>query len=82
MIRSSKCLILLLSFMVGCVSENDEMVLGPVDGFDLSGSDLERVQTGQLAPDFTLSALNQPPITLSEFRGSKNVVLVFYRGKW
>ena len=82
MIRSSKCLILLVSFMVGCVSENDEMGLGPVDGFDLSGSDLERVQAGQLAPDFTLSALNQPPITLSEFRGSKNVVLVFYRGKW
>ena len=43
MIRSSKFLILLVSFMVGCVSENDEMVLGPVDGFDLSGSDLERV---------------------------------------
>ncbi|MBI70892.1 MAG: hypothetical protein CME29_04100 [Gemmatimonadetes bacterium] len=82
MIRSSKFLISLVSFMVGCVSENDEMVLGPVDGFDLSGLDLERVQAGHLAPDFTLSALNQPPITLSEFRGSKNVVLVFYRGKW
>tara|TARA_B100001559_G_scaffold108720_1_gene91458 strand:+ start:47 stop:322 length:276 start_codon:yes stop_codon:yes gene_type:complete len=83
MTRSSRDLILFLSVIVlGCGSGNDERNLGPVDGFDLSGSDLERVQVGQLAPDFTLSALNQPPITLSEFRGNKNVVLVFYRGKW
>ena len=83
MTRSSRDLILFLSVIVlGCGSGNDERNLGPVDGFDLSGSDLERVQVGQLPPDFTLSALNQPPITLSEFRGNKNVVLVFYRGKW
>jgi hypothetical protein len=56
--------------------------LGPVDGRDLPGSDLERVQTGQVAPDFSLVSLAGPVVTLSDFRGSKNVVLVFYRGWW
>jgi peroxiredoxin len=33
---------------------------------------------GDLAPDFTLSNQNGEPVTLSDFRGKKNVVLVFY----
>ena len=58
------------------------VVLGPADGRDLPGTDLERVQAGDLAPDFTLVSLAGPPVTLSDFRGRKNVVLVFYRGHW
>ena len=62
--------------------EPAEVVLGPVDGLDLPGVELERVQVGQMAPDFTLASLAGPPVTLSGFQGMRNVVLVFYRGHW
>ena len=54
---------------------------GPKDGRDLSPSDLDRVQVGQTAPDFTLAKPDGGSLTLSSLRG-KNVVLVFYRGHW
>ncbi len=57
-------------------------VLGPVDGHDLPGIELERVVVGTEAPDFSLRALSGDVITLSDYRGNKNVVLVFYRGHW
>lgn len=60
----------------------DEVMLGPVDGRDLPGVDLDRVQVGQPAPDFTVASLAGPMWTLSGFRGAKNVILVFYRGHW
>lgn len=56
--------------------------LGPKDGAGLAATDTGRVTIGNIAPDFTLEALVGPPITLSQFRGQKNVVLVFYRGHW
>ena len=62
--------------------EMKPLVLGPVDGRDLPATDLERVQVGQTAPDFSLRSLAGPVVTLSGFRGEKNVVLVFYRGYW
>jgi mycoredoxin-dependent peroxiredoxin len=36
------------------------------------------VDVGQPAPDFTLPNQHGEPITLSSFRGDRNVVLVFY----
>ena len=63
-------------------AEPDEINLGPADGHDLSGEDLERVQDGEPAPDFSLESYAGPVVTLSDFRGEKNVVLVFYRGHW
>ena len=57
-------------------------VLGPADGHDLPGVDLERLQVGDLAPDFTLESYDEGIVTLSDFRGDKNVILVFYRGHW
>ncbi|GLZ33864.1 peroxiredoxin [Lentzea sp. NBRC 105346] len=36
------------------------------------------VEVGSVAPDFTLNDGNKQPVTLSSFRGSKNVLLVFY----
>ncbi len=33
---------------------------------------------GTAAPDFTLRDQNQQPVTLSSFRGAKNVLLVFF----
>jgi hypothetical protein len=56
--------------------------LGPADGFDLPPTDLERVAVGDVAPDFSLRSLSGDTHTLSEYRGAKNVVLVFYRGHW
>jgi len=56
--------------------------LGPKDGAGLPRTDTSRVAVGTIAPDFTLEALAGPPVTLSEFRGKKNVILVFYRGHW
>ena len=60
----------------------EEPVLGPVDGYDLPGVDLDRVTVGTEAPDFSLRGLSGDVITLSDYRGEKNVVLVFYRGHW
>ncbi|MGQ0701946.1 MAG: redoxin domain-containing protein [Gemmatimonadales bacterium] len=56
--------------------------LGPKDGTRLTPTDTGRVTVGMIAPDFTLEALSGPPVTLSQYRGQKNVVLVFYRGHW
>lgn len=56
--------------------------LGPRDGGNLKPTDLERVRVGETAPDFTLENLDGNRISLSEFRGKKNVILVFYRGQW
>lgn len=36
------------------------------------------VEVGQEAPDFTLKSPDNEDVTLSSFRGRKNVVLVFY----
>jgi cytochrome oxidase Cu insertion factor (SCO1/SenC/PrrC family) len=56
--------------------------LGPKDGLDLPPADLDRVTVGSLAPDFTLESKDGRAVTLSDFRGKKNVLLVFYRGHW
>ena len=64
--------------VVGCGSPE----LGPKDGRDLPREDLERVQVGDLAPDFTLDTHSDGYTTLSDYRGKKNVILVFYRGHW
>jgi peroxiredoxin len=58
------------------------MALGPNDGRDLPPTDIERVAVGAPAPDFTLTKMGGGSVTLSSFRGKKNVVLVFYRGFW
>lgn len=56
--------------------------LGPADARELPPVDTGRVRVGDIAPDFSLEALAGGPVTLSQFRGKKNVILVFYRGHW
>ena len=55
---------------------------GPKDGGNLAATDLDRIKVGQAAPDFTLENMDGKPVSLSDFRGKKSVVLVFYRGQW
>ena len=56
--------------------------LGPWEASPVEATDLERVQVGDRAPDFTLEDINGERVSLSDFRGKKDVVLVFYRGRW
>jgi cytochrome oxidase Cu insertion factor (SCO1/SenC/PrrC family) len=56
--------------------------LGPKDGAGMPPLDTGRVTVRTVAPDFTLEAKDGGLVTLSRFRGRKNVVLVFYRGHW
>jgi peroxiredoxin (alkyl hydroperoxide reductase subunit C) len=41
-----------------------------------------KVKSGDLAPDFTLPSVSGKKITLSQFRGKKNVVLSFVPAAW
>ncbi len=41
-----------------------------------------KVKSGQLAPDFTLPSVSGEKITLSQYRGKKNVVLSFVPAAW
>lgn len=36
------------------------------------------LKAGEMAPDFTLPSTTGKPVTLSDFRGKKNVVLAFF----
>jgi cytochrome oxidase Cu insertion factor (SCO1/SenC/PrrC family) len=56
--------------------------LGPVDGAGLAPLDTGRVTVNTVAPDWSLGSKDGSIVTLSQFRGKKTVVLVFYRGHW
>jgi hypothetical protein len=70
-------LLLAASYVMG-----QDQRLGPKDGLDLPPADLGRVQVGISAPDFTMESIDRELVTLSNFRGQNNIVLVFYRGYW
>ena len=81
--RSSPLVAVAVAVLAACAGgEQAPLQLGPVDGFDLAPTEIERVAVGTVAPDFSLETMNNDTLTLSDFRGSKNVVLVFYRGHW
>ena len=42
----------------------------------------KEIAVGDMAPDFTLKDQDQKDVTLSSFRGQKNVVLAFYPLDW
>ena len=64
------------------MGSESEPRLGPYDGLELPAIDTGRVAVGDVAPDFSLMTYAGTVTTLSDFRGEKNVVLVFYRGHW
>jgi peroxiredoxin len=53
---------------------------------DSVSSETSTLKVGDMAPDFTLPAAkgtsDQDKITLSDFRGKKNVVIAFYPFAW
>jgi cytochrome oxidase Cu insertion factor (SCO1/SenC/PrrC family) len=71
-------LALLLAFNQAAVSAQT----GPKDEVKHSATDLDRIKVGQPAPDFTLKDSNGKNVSLADYRGKKNVVLIFYRGHW
>ena len=71
-----------LSFSIFIAGTAAFAQLGPKEGANLAATDIDRVKVGQPAPDFTLEDVDAKKITLSDFRGKKSVVLVFYRGQW
>jgi len=73
---------LAFSLVVLLIASVSYAQLGPKDGASLRPTDLERVKVGSPAPDFTLEGMDGKPIALSDYRGKKSVVLVFYRGQW
>jgi cytochrome oxidase Cu insertion factor (SCO1/SenC/PrrC family) len=79
MMRKISLAFSLLLFLIASVSFAQ---LGPKDGAGLRATDLERVKVGSPAPDFTLEGMDGKQIALSDYRGKKSVVLVFYRGQW
>jgi len=45
-------------------------------------TDIDRVREGTVAPDFSLLSQTGDRVKLSDYRKSKNVILLFYRGYW
>ena len=74
---------LVLALALALLSAHPSLAqLGPKDGRHLTPTDLERIKIGTPAPDFTLEASDGRKVSLAQFRGEKNVVLLFYRGHW
>ncbi len=74
--------VLALSASASLATAQSSPTLGPVDGREMAATEIERVAVGGIAPDFTLARHGGGTLTLSSFRGKKNVALVFYRGFW
>jgi len=73
---------LIASALLAVACAREGRTLGPVDGLELPPADTGRVAVGDPAPDFSLVSYDAGVVTLSEFRGKKDVILVFYRGWW
>lgn len=73
---------LMLALLAVSSTASAQTKLGPKDGEGLPAADLNRVKVGDAAPDFTIEDQDGKPVTLSDYRGQKTVVLVFYRGYW
>ena len=77
-----KTLILMFALMLLLVQTSVSAQTAPKDGDKQAATDLDRVKVGQPAPDFTLEDADGKNVSLADYRGKKNVVLVFYRGHW
>jgi cytochrome oxidase Cu insertion factor (SCO1/SenC/PrrC family) len=74
--------LILLALIAASSTARAQTKFGPKDGEGLPASDLNRIKTGDAAPDFTLEDQDGKPVSLSDYRGRKTIALVFYRGYW
>lgn len=82
-VRTAAFFTALLILSAACTDGQDRPPeLGPHDGAELPPVEPERVGVGDVAPDFSLRAHDGDIVTLSDYRGSRDVLLVFYRGHW
>ena len=77
-----KALILLFALMILPIQATVSAQTAAKDGSKPLATDLERVKVGQPAPDFTLEDSEGKNVSLADYRGKKNVALIFYRGHW
>ena len=77
-----KTLILMFALMFLPVQTPVSAQTAPKNGDKQAATDLDRVRVGQPAPNFTLENSDGNSVSLADYRGKKNVVLVFYRGHW
>ena len=84
--RPKTCSVLLFAIVLAVLSltanAQTKPQLGPKDSAGFAASDLARIKTGDVAPDFTLEDQDGKPVSLSDYRGKKTIALVFYRGYW
>ena len=59
-----------------------DMAPKPSREADPSATPLKRIQVGDFAPDFMLRTPDGSSHRLSELRGRKNLILIFFRGTW
>ncbi|MBM4187556.1 MAG: redoxin domain-containing protein [Gemmatimonadetes bacterium] len=74
--------LLLAGSLAAAPALSAQPALGPKDPGPYPATDTSRVAVATQAPDFTLESLDGSPVSLSSFRGSHDVILVFYRGHW
>ena len=72
----------MILLIASCSAEEMPQPLDSENASGLPATDLERIHEGLPAPDFTLESVSGNSVTLSNYQGGKNVVLVFYRGYW
>jgi len=71
--RTAVMLLWILTLALPSVSRMDAQ-----DKDKKEGPPQPKFKVGDMAPDFTLSDQNGTKVTLSSFRGKKNVALAFY----
>ncbi|GAB4276903.1 MAG: hypothetical protein Kow0056_07820 [Coriobacteriia bacterium] len=65
-------LLLALGGLAGCKGAQEDGAQAPPQ------EEVEGLEVGQTAPDFRLKNQDQATVALSDYRGTKNVILVFY----
>jgi len=60
------------------------MTLSPAVAASKSGAPMaaERVAVGDTAIDFTMQSIDGETYRLSDLRGDKNAIIIFFRGTW
>lgn len=82
-VRLATTLALIAPLLMACAdAPAPPAELGPRDGAELAPVDPDRVAVGDTAPDFSLRSHGGEIVTLSDFRGRRDILLVFYRGHW